>query len=291
MRGLFIVFCLRLVFQNEAAFSADITRVEDSIASSRLKAEQVFATSGPLIFQDRFHQRLQQWMLSIDDVKQVGTRNPRVVLVQNGGDAVPAVRMTLPGDPGKFRSELSLPAEKNHQERWYAERTRIPQAADENGFILMQWHALIGEEKKLHQSDAGIRNFPNLAIHLKNERFEVTRAWGPLVNSFRDHRITSLPWQATEWTDWVIHAIWSEQDNGLVQIWQNRQLVYEASGPNLYNDVERVTPYFKTGIYRPSRKPKKGDKRREADTVIYVRDVSIGNASANLSLMQNSFSH
>ena len=59
----------------------------------------------------------------------------------------------------------------------------------------------------------------------------------------------------------------------------------------LYNDVERVSPYFKTGIYRPSRKPKNGDNHSEADTVIYVRDVSIGNANADLLLMQNSFSH
>ena len=291
MRVIFILFTLRLVFQIEAVFSADVTRANDSIASSRLKADQIFAKSGQVIFQERFNQRLQQWMLSIDDVKDVGTRNPRVVLVLHDGDAAPAVRMTLPGEPGLFRSELSLPAEKNYQERWYAERTLIPQATDDNGFILMQWHALIGEEKKQHQNETGIRNFPNLAIHFQGNKYSVSRAWGPLVNSYRDHQPMRQPWQAAEWTDWVIHAIWSEQDNGLVQIWQNRQLVYEAHGPNLYNDVERVTPYFKTGIYRPSRKPKNGDNRSEADTVIYVRDVSIGNANADLLLMQNSFSH
>jgi hypothetical protein len=268
-----------------------IIRTEQSMASLHLKADQVFAKSGPVIFQDRFNQRLQQWMLSIDDAKQADTRNPRVVLLLHDVEAAPAVRMTLPGDPGLFRSELSLPAEKNYQERWYAERTLIPQATDDNGFILMQWHALIGEEKKLHQNETGIRNFPNLAIHVQGNKYSVSRAWGPLVNSYRDHQTMRQPWLATEWTDWVIHAVWSEQDNGLLQVWQNRQLVYEARGPNLYNDVERVTPYFKTGIYRPSRKPKNGDNRGEADTVIYVRDVTIGNASADLSLMQNSFSH
>ena len=281
---------LLFVLITDTALSADLTKHELSVASTHLKAPQVFSSAGPVIFQDRFTRRLQQWMLSIDDGSDGSFINPRVVLVQHEGDAVPAVRMTLPGDPGKFRSELSLPAEKNYQERWYAERTLIPQATDDNGFILMQWHALIGEDKKRHQNETGIHNFPNLAIHFKNDRFEVTRAWGPLVNSWRDHRTLAQSWASNQWMDWVVHAVWSEQDDGLIQIWQNRQLVYEARGPNLYNDVERVTPYFKTGIYRPSRKPKNGHNRNEADTVIYVRDVSIGNASADFTQMQNTFS-
>ena len=66
MRVIFILFTLQLVFQIDAAFSADVTRAFDSIASSRLKADQIFAKSGQVIFQERFNQRLEQWMLSID---------------------------------------------------------------------------------------------------------------------------------------------------------------------------------------------------------------------------------
>jgi hypothetical protein len=62
-------------------------------------------------------------------------------------------------------------------------------------------------------------------------------------------------------------------------------------GPNLYNDVERVTPYFKTGIYRPTRRPSSGDTSNESDTVVYVSRVRIGNTLADLQMMQNSLPH
>ena len=288
MRHLLMAWTL---FFTPLCFATDVILAEQSTASERLNASQLFSARGPLIFQDNFSRNLMQWKLSIDDDKHPDISNPRVVLVRHDGDAAPAVRMTLPGTAGNFRSEIFLPAEKNYQERWYAERTLVPKASDDKGFILMQWHALIGEEKKLHQNETGIRNFPNLAIHFKNDRYEVTRAWGPLLGSRRDHQALGQAMQVGEWVDWVVHAIWSEQDDGLVQIWLNQQLVYEVRGPNLYNDVERVTPYFKTGIYRPTRRPSNGDTSNESYTVVYVSRVSIGNALADLQMMQHSLPH
>jgi len=47
-----------------------------------------------------------------------------------------------------------------------------------------------------------------------------------------------------------------------------------------------VTPYFKTGIYRPTRKPKNGQDAAEVPTVVYLSTIAIGDASASLQSMQ-----
>ena len=286
-RSSFLVLVALLLLP--AAKAQDVLRPADSQAGPKRSAKQVFASSGPLIFQDRFERDLRQWMLDIDenhhnDALATG-RSPRVQMVLQGPQRTPAVRLTLPGGPGDFRAELSLPAEVGHQERWYAARTLVPAAPDAQGFILMQWHALVGEEHKTRASQTGLRNFPNMAIHVQNEQLVVARAWGPLLTPLREHRKLA-PLLPGHWTDWIIHVQWSTADDGLVQIWQDGASVYLARGANLYDNISLVTPYFKTGIYRPTRKPKNGQDAAEAPTVVYLSTIAIGDASASLQSMQ-----
>ena len=113
MKNVLISWGLQLLFTHWC-YAAYVILADQSMASERLSAAQLFSVRGPFIFQDNFTRNLTQWKLSIDDDKHPGISNPRVVLVRHDGDAAPAVRMTLPGAAGYFRSEISLPAEKNY---------------------------------------------------------------------------------------------------------------------------------------------------------------------------------
>jgi len=267
----------------------DLLRPGDSQASPKQSAKQVFAPHGPLIFLDRFEGNLRQWMLDIDESQHNNAlatgRSERVHMVLHAPEGKPSARLSLPGAPGDFRTELSLPAEAGHQERWYAAHMLVPQAPDDKGFILMQWHALVGEENKAQASQTGLRNFPNMAIHLQNQQFVVARAWGPILTPLREHR-KMAQLRPGSWTAWIIHTRWSTGEDGLVQIWQDGTLVYQSLGANLYDKVAEVTPYFKVGIYRPTRKPKNGQDAPESPIDVYLGGIAIGDSTASLVKMQ-----
>jgi hypothetical protein len=54
--------------------------------------------------------------------------------------------------------------------------------------------------------------------------------------------------QLGQWTDWVIHAVWSYQSNGVLQVWKDGALVVNVTGPNQYNDAQQEMMKF--GIYK-----------------------------------------
>ena len=180
------------------------------------------------------------------------------------------VRFEVPGTPGSFRSEVALPWEEGLQERWYGQRValdRVP--ADPQGYIVLQWHAVMGGEKVS-------RNFPNVSISVKNDRWVVRQSSGTPQSIQRTTTEIGVAAQG-KWTDVVVHAKWSTGEDGRTRIWLDGKLAYDVRGPNSYAGIRPRTPYYKTGIYRPSRR---GATTSEPPTRVHVADVRIGRHDA-----------
>ncbi|PLP97194.1 heparin lyase I family protein [Cupriavidus pauculus] len=243
-------------------------------ASQQLKPSDVFDTTKKIIYRDDFRGDFRKWTLSIDALYDPAARpltSNRVTREPVAG--LPgrlAATFQLPGTPGAFRSELALPAEEGLQERWYGARIAVDQIADPAGYIVLQWHAVMGKDKVN-------RNFPNLAIHQKGDKWVVARAWGTPANIQRSS--TELPGQVVPGTltNWVIHTKWATDASGIVEIWKDDTLVYQQKGQNAYHLSIDRTPYLKTGIYRPARKD---STISEAPIVVRVTDMRIGRADA-----------
>lgn len=243
-------------------------------ASRQLKPSDVFDTTNKVIFRDDFRGDFRKWTLSIDALYDPAVRpltSDRVTREPLAGlpGRLPAT-FTLPGTPGAFRSELALPAEEGLQERWYGARIAVDQIADQAGYIVLQWHAVMGKDKVN-------RNFPNLAIHQKGDKWVVARAWGSPANIQRS--TTELPGNVVPGTltNWVIHAKWATDASGVVEIWKDGTLVYQQKGQNAYHLSIARTPYLKTGIYRPARKD---STTSEPPIVVRVSDMRIGRSDA-----------
>jgi len=97
------------------------------------------------------------------------------------------------------------------------------------------------------------------------------------------------PVQRGVWVSWVIRAKWSPKDDGVLQIWKDRKLVYERTGPNVYGTIGvAYTPYLKTGIYHPEWNLNDDRKRAAFETakpvstkkIICVTDFKMGSEKA-----------
>lgn len=243
-------------------------------ASRKLNPGDVFDTSQRLIYKEDFRGDFTKWTLSIDALYDPETRpltSNRVI--KEAAPGLPGrqvARFALPGNPGAFRAELALPAEEGLQERWYGARISVDQMADTSGYIVLQWHAVMGGDK------VG-RNFPNLAIHHKGDKWVIARAWGSPANIQRSSKKLKAPVETNKLTDWLIRAKWATDAKGVIEIWRDGELVYSEKGQNAYNLSRDRTPYLKTGIYRPSRK----DSTTFEDPItVRVSDVRIGRGDA-----------
>ena len=76
-----------------------------------------------------------------------------------------------------------------------------------------------------------------------------------------------------EWTDWVVHAVWSYHDDGLIEVWQNGTKIVSRAGPNAYNDLQDL--YFKMGLYIPQWNDA-GHITSQPVKVIYHDELRIG---------------
>jgi len=269
--------CWRAWFVTAALFGIFHAWLPDAnaqYASRQLKPSDVFDTTKKIIYQDDFRGDFRKWTLSIDALYDPAARpltSDRVTREAMAGlpGRLP-VKFHLPGTPGTFRSELALPAEEGLQERWYGARIAVDQITDKAGYIVLQWHAVMGKDKVN-------RNFPNLAIHQKDDKWVVARAWGTPANIQRSS--TELPGSVVPGTltNWVIHTKWATDSSGIVEIWKDDTLVYQQKGQNAYNLSVDRTPYLKTGIYRPARKD---STTSEAPIVVRVSDMRIGRSDA-----------
>ncbi|WP_018782909.1 MULTISPECIES: polysaccharide lyase [Bacillus] len=253
--------------------------------SKKEKKPKLKETNNSIMLEDIFQSGLEKWKIAINDSENrtnldIDTITQRVHVVNAPGMTGDhkAVQFVVPHSQGQFRSEIAQPYEEGFHERWYTARIYIPQdwvfdkgSGDD---IVMQWHAVLGSERV-------DRDFPELAIAVKGDRWSIQRAFGPTANIERDSKTLDELVQKGVWSSWVIHAKWSSENDGLLQIWKDGKVVWEVQGPNAYTTRAR-TPYLKTGLYHPQWKPKYGEPKPSPvkERKIFIADVKIGNERA-----------
>ena len=281
-----------LVFASLAALhAADDAKPAKKTAErgTHFTAKDVFDLQRIVIFQDDFRSgQFGKWTFSEDDRYRIVKETPDRLQIMDApglGDGRKAVRFAVPRAPNSFRAEISLPSEKGFNERWYAERILVPDDwvfdSGKGHDIVMQWHAIPG---------SGEPTNPNLEISVGNKNWIIRQSFGE-AKGRHSGSITKLddPVQRGVWATWVIHAKWSPNADGLLQIWKEGKPVAERKGANVYSDIGvEYTPYLKTGIYHPAWHTDT-DRKREAfnknkpdatNKVIYATDVRIGGEKA-----------
>jgi hypothetical protein len=261
-------------------------------------AGDVFDKNKVIMLQDDFSSAdpLKRWDLSEDARYELASADAdRLSVVDAPGlPGAKAVRFFVNRAPNSFRSEISLPSEKGWNERWYAERILLPDDwvvdPEKGRTLVMQWHGIPGNFRA---------TYPNLDIAVQRDKWIITRSFGdPKTQPTRDHATIDGSIEPGKWVSWVVHAKWSPDENGLLQIWKDGKLVFERKGPNVYGTIGvEYTPYLKTGIYHPfwhvtgdaSRKDDASRAAYDAETAsntpvknktVYVADFKMGNEHA-----------
>lgn len=285
MRFALLVLALGTSLVAQTPPKAPSSRKERSI-----KAAQVFDLKQPVIFSDDFVSgKLDRWNFSENDQYRLAEVTPERIRVVDAPSLAgrKAVRMAVQRAPNSFRSEISLPYEKGFHERWYGERLFIPEEwvfdPGKGNDIVMQWHAIPGNWKA---------TYPNLEISIGNDRWFIRQSFGsPQTKPTRTNTKLDEPLKRGVWISWVVHAKWSPNDDGLIEIWKDGKVVFERKGANVYGTIgEEYTPYLKTGIYHPEwhvdteRKRADFDEEKPVATkkIIYVTDIKVGNEHARL---------
>ena len=216
-------------------------------------------------------------------MKLVGEHSAKVVESPiRGGDY--AVRFMLRKDDKivskSKRAELEL---KHHAdiggEYWYGFSIYIPAdwQYDTINEVVTQWNATRDKEIK-----ENAKRSPPLALRIKKDHWYITMRWDkrrltPPGNKAPKLRLWKGPYKKGAWTDWVVHAKWSFEKDGLVRVWQNGKLIIEHAGPNCYNDKRGLR--FKIGLYKPKWQ---GDKYTSLikERIIYHDEIRVGNKDA-----------
>ena len=256
-----------------------------SCLAGKLEAKSASGLGKGIIFADDFQSGLGKWKIAIDaseDRAALETAGEKKrVHVVDAPESKPgrkAVRCVMPRALGSFRSEIALPHEDGFQERWYGARIYVPPDwIFGGGDIVMQWKAILGEQKK-------DRGFPPMSIAISDDRWVVHRAFGRPDDIQRELKTLAGVVQKGKWVAWVVHVCWSSGDDGWIQIWKDGELALDVKGPNTYV-MRPHTPYFKTGLYHPAWKRKNEDKFEEEKTAvpgrtIYTADIKVGNKHA-----------
>jgi hypothetical protein len=90
----------------------------------------------------------------------------------------------------------------------------------------MQWHGIPGNFRA---------TYPNLDIAVQNDKWIITRSFGdPKTAPTRDHATIEESIKPGSWVSWVVHAKWSPDENGLLEIWKDGKIVFDRKGSNVY---------------------------------------------------------
>jgi len=178
---------------------------------------------------------------------------------------------------GSKRAELKLGEVPANSEQWYAFSVFLPSSykQDPSGEIIAQWH-------DLPDRDLGeVWKSPALTLVTQNGRFYLNRIWDskPVTQKNPEGRetIDLGPYQTGKWTDLVFHIKWSYTSDGLLELWQDGNLIVSKTGPNYYNDQRG--PYLKIGIYKGDwkRQPEKSVVSKRS---IYFDELRVGGSNA-----------
>ncbi len=136
-------------------------------------------------------------------------------------------------------------------ERWYGFSVYLPNdwVDDVAPEILVQWH-------DVPDAGEGPAGGPPFYIATLRGNWIVINHWDPAPIKIKKdlspeggvEELWTGAYEKEKWTDWVIHAKWSYQVDGLLEIWKDGTKIVTKSGPNTLND--QMGPYFKFGVYK-----------------------------------------
>ncbi len=179
---------------------------------------------------------------------------------------------------GRERSEIQdRTSVALNQEEWYAISMFIPSGTtgiDPAVTGLMQWQDTAGSG----EITLGLSLYAREGIELVQD--DPTTQQTDDMNPPRPMVIKSIvPASRVQnrWHDIRVQAIWSTQDDGLINVWLNDRLVHSHRGRNLNRNV---APTFKFGVYRSGLNRLTGPTPTQ--TVIYD-EIRRGRSAAEVS--------
>lgn len=175
------------------------------------------------------------------------------------------------------RSELATGVEKASGDNWYRFKMFIPNdwKTDPNSFeIIAQWHGYPDLDK------GETWRSPPLSMGIQGNQITIQKQWDSkevTINNNPEGK--SVLWEGKldglkgKWVDWTFHIKWSYLQDGIVEVWKDKEQIISRTGANSYNDEKGV--YLKIGIYKPDWKHN-AEKSVVDYRIIYFDDVEIG---------------
>lgn len=150
------------------------------------------------------------------------------------------------------RAELQMfRAAEIGREYWYGLSIFLPRDwhEDYKDEVVAQWNATA--DKGFRENE---KRSPPLAIRLRDQQWLITQRYDarlitPPGNNAPKRTLWKGPYVVGKWTDWVVHARWSFEEDGLLEVWKDGVQIIAQRGPNCYNDRKGLR--FKIGIYKP----------------------------------------
>lgn len=184
------------------------------------------------------------------------------------------------GENGSKHTELAnepLPA--GEQERWYGFSIFLPGSGmkkDSGPEIISLWHQSPDRDEGETWTGAG----PALSLSLKNGMLGLNYKWDTrriIVKGdgvkVKNSGISLGVASQNRWIDFVFHIKWDPFGKGILQVWQDNNLVLDKIGIALgYNDNRN--PYWKLGIYKYT------GKSDYASRILYFDEIRIGGPKA-----------
>jgi len=187
------------------------------------------------------------------------------------------------GDPvinNGIRAEVVLkPESKINIERWIGFSVLLPETftIDPEPEIIQQWHDVPD------LAEGGVWRSPPFALFTQNGHWllSIRSSIKRLTNNndLTTNNYDLGPYKNSIWTDWVFHILFSLNNDGIIEIWENGIKLKTINGPNTYNDLNGN--YLKMGLYKWVWLPEK-DKGKSStiEREIYYDDVRLGNEFA-----------
>lgn len=184
------------------------------------------------------------------------------------------------------RSELAIDPHLAPGESWYGFSIYIPASFtyDLSPESLVQFHSLPD-----FSSGEDWRSPPVMLGVMKDRLILDIRTSAKKVNKQDDFTFEREDLGAVAknvWADYVIHVKWAYDNTGVLEIWQNKKLIFtRKQKANRYNDV--AFPYIKLGIYKWDWAG--ASNSITTNRVVYFDEVRIGNKFAGFNGVATGF--
>ncbi|MCA1993970.1 MAG: polysaccharide lyase, partial [Coleofasciculus sp. S288] len=183
--------------------------------------------------------------------------------------------------PDKRAEKNKFSAGAPGSERWFGFSTYIPEKWPNHDNV-----TIVAQIKSMPDAGEPHRS-PFLSFELRNGVWTIYNRWDANKISkpeaygsggtIKTKQVYSGSYTRGTWTDWVIHAKWSYNKDGLLEIWKNGTKLVSWVAPNCYNDTDYPF-HFKIGMYKPGY-----NSTHPSPLVIYHDEVRIGNENARYS--------